>query len=134
MTDTDGEGQVSGPRSGTERLVIIVGLLALVGWVWALWLAFYPMQHGGDGGVESQELSCQQPALFQESSFTKSISDTWNKEIARNLAAECADKNDAHLRLALGVAILAAPLALLWLWGDLVLRTGAKAGQPAAAE
>ncbi|MFE9555183.1 hypothetical protein ACFYOD_17110 [Streptomyces sp. NPDC006703] len=114
--------------------MIIVGLLALAGWAWALWLAFYPVQLGGDGGVESQQLSCQPRAFFQESSFIQSIRDTWDNEIARNIAAECPGKNDAHLRRALGVAILAAPLGVLWLWGEMVLRTGAKAAQPAAAE
>lgn len=132
MTGTDGEVQPLGPRSGTGWLVITVGLLALAGWVWALWLAFIPMHHGGSGGTESQALSCRPPVLFRESSFAHSIGDTWNEGIAHDLAVECADKNDANLRRALGVTVLATPLSLLWLWGAMVLRTRANAAGGAA--
>ncbi|MFE9121335.1 hypothetical protein [Streptomyces sp. NPDC007172] len=132
MTDTVGEIRPLKPRSGTERLIVAVGLLALAGWVWAFWLAVIPMQLGGNGGQEAQELSCGPPVLFQESSFAQSISDTWNAETARNIAAECADKNDTHLRHALGVIMLVAPVSLLWVWGDVVLRSKAKEQQPVA--
>ncbi|WP_392675805.1 hypothetical protein [Streptomyces sp. LN785] len=121
--------------SGRYRLLlgvaVVAGCLTLGGWVWALWLAFAPI---GEPVASNPHLSCGPPALFDESAFADSASYLGDEEY---WAGQCAKKVDTHVRGAVGITAVTAPLSVLWIWSALTLPRGRPAtaagpGTPAA--
>ncbi|MFI6689688.1 hypothetical protein [Streptomyces sp. NPDC050485] len=105
--------------SGRYRLLlgvaVVAGCLTLAGWIWALWLALVPI---GEPLVSKPNLSCGSPALFDESAFADS---NGFRGDGKYWAGQCAEKVSSHVRGAVGISVVTAPLSVLWIWSALSL-------------
>ncbi|WP_327675567.1 hypothetical protein [Kitasatospora sp. NBC_00458] len=84
--------------------VNLLGVLTVVGWIWAIGLAFLPASAGSSGSSD-----CGSPALVDDSSRT----------YARD---RCARVVDGRIRSAVGLTVLTVPLSAAWIWGAVTLR------------
>ncbi|MGW2546481.1 hypothetical protein ACWC5I_37825 [Kitasatospora sp. NPDC001574] len=84
--------------------VNLLGVLAVVGWIWAIGLAFLPVAAGS-----SSSTGCGSPALVDDSPRT------YSRE-------RCARVIDGRIRGAVGLTVLTVPLSAAWIWGAATLR------------
>ncbi|MQS13470.1 hypothetical protein F7Q99_14635 [Streptomyces kaniharaensis] len=87
-----------------SNLAKLLGTLTVVGWIWAIWLAFYPAD-AYDGRVD-----CGSPV------FSGARGDRYDSATCDSRAAE-------RIRGAVGVSVLTVPLSAAWIWGGVLLRT-----------
>ncbi|MFI6845644.1 hypothetical protein ACIBJD_13465 [Kitasatospora sp. NPDC050467] len=85
-------------------VVNTLGVLTVVGWIWAIGVAFLPATAGSSGRTE-----CGSPALVDASSATYSRD-------------RCARVVDDRIRSAVGLTVVTLPLSAAWIWGALNLR------------
>lgn len=113
-------------------LMAVVGCLTIAGWVWAGWLVLVPTSARTDGGTS---LECGSPALFDEAAFADSLADPDLPDEAydQDLASVCANTVDWHVRGAVAISVVAAPLAALWVWSAGALRLRRASGPPVSA-
>jgi hypothetical protein len=117
------------PRTGTERAVVGLGLVALAGMVWALWLAFWPVPHHGERDASTVPgLSCGTPAFYSQTRFADSLMPRWgtddDSDVVDQITAECTHRIDTRIRYTVGVGVVTFPVTALWLWCDLKLHPG----------
>ncbi|WP_371524955.1 hypothetical protein OG302_01505 [Streptomyces sp. NBC_01283] len=104
---------------------IASGVVMAAGMVWAVFLAFWPVQYEGkgylrEGGAAEWPAPCGAPAFYEQSSFAEWLFD--ERELtdrdAKRFAAACADKVDTRARGAVGVIVITLPIAVLWVRCD----------------
>ncbi len=127
-------------------LASVLGLITLGAWVFALWLVLASPRPYNPDRVSSGP-DCGSPAFFSERTYADSITyrpgrdedKTYDADTALSIADDCVDPVRHRINAAVGVSVASAPVAALWLWLAMVVRTdrlvreGGLAPQPASS-
>ena len=108
--------------------MVLVGCLAIAGWVWAACLVLVPVSEP----TGSSDVPCGVPAVFNESAFADSLTpdgDADDERFEEYWGGKCANRVDWHVRGAVAVSVVTAPLAALWIWSAGALRFRRAAAQ-----
>lgn len=99
-------------------LAVVTGCAALVGWGWAIVLALVPVRVPVPGDGSGQK--CGSPALFDRAAMADSLGDD-DERFDTYWSGLCAEKVSQHIREAVGLSVVTAPLSALWVWSACTL-------------
>ncbi|PXY28235.1 hypothetical protein [Prauserella muralis] len=96
-------------------VAITAGCLTLTGWIWAIVLTFVPVDEPAP-----REGSCGSPALFDAVPYGEQLGvDKYPAQ--QEWVDHCVEEVSRHIRQAVGISVVTAPLAGLWIWSGCTL-------------
>jgi hypothetical protein len=109
------------PRLGKDQIATrILSAVALIVGALAVGMAFIPSSYDYNAG--QNKAFCPIPALYDRSGFVHALTSNgdpnngFGDEVAENLADECGDKIEHHLRMSVGATTLTVPFGFLALF------------------